>query len=126
HRAAERQQQDHENLEELSQSAVFRTCLLLTWRKLFFVDRPDHLPRTGCDTVKEFSGAKLWHDDFIDDPACCCVVERAFKTITDFDTHGAVIFGDNKDGAIIDFLPADLPCLGNPKGILLDRFRLSG
>ena len=66
------------------------------------------------------------HDTLFNDALGGGVIEHAFETVADFDAQCTFIFGDNKNGAIIDFFTPQLPLLSHSERELLNGLGRGG
>ncbi len=93
----------------------------------------ENLPRTastggdaGDDPLAKRTRLEVRGDHIADDSPGEKVGQPAFQPVADLDSDLAVGFGDQQDGAIVRFLLADLPVLGNPDGEIRQRIALEG
>ena len=95
-------------------------------RQRFTVDDTCHFVHTCADATVVIAVLEPGGDDFIDDTLAGDVSERTFESIADLDPHSPIVPGNEQERAVVDALAPQLPSLGDPNRVLLDRLGLGG
>src|SRR6202163_4493532 len=82
-------------------------------QRLAAADDFDNAVDAGVDALAELALLEVRCDGFGDDPSRRHVGQHTLETVTDLDAHVLVVFGDQKDRAVVLALLSDLPRLGN-------------
>ncbi len=123
HRAQHDRADQHHEADFLRAGSVCARRGGLRRRQLLAVDQLHQLLHAGLQSAEIVALLELRGDDLGDDALGDGVGNGAFQPVADFDAHGAVVFGDEQQHAVVLRLTAQLPRLGHANAVLLDGFR---
>ena len=77
----------------------------------------------GVDPGGELSLLEVRGDILGDDAPRSDIGQHTFEAVAHFNAHPLVVLGDEKDGAVVLALLADLPRVGDADRVVFDRLR---
>ena len=91
-------------------------------RQRLAVNNAQYLVYPASNAAVEILFGELRRDRFADNAFAGRVIECAFETVADFDAHRAIILGNDKNRAVVNFLPSKFPYFCHAHRILLNCF----